>query len=229
MIASPPATLIHPVAGGAVHVRCSTRADGDFHIEGDRDALLARRRAFVTGAWSQPDEVHGTDVRLVRTPGEHDFAVADGLVTSLRGAVLGAWVGDCAPIALVGEGGTIGAVHAGWRGAVAGVIDAAIDALAACGERRVHAYLGPCIHPCCYEFGASDLGLAVERFGDEVVGSTRWGTDALDVPALVTIALQRRGVALTDVSHCTGCESDRYWSHRRRAERGRQVMAVWKS
>jgi copper oxidase (laccase) domain-containing protein len=207
----------------------STRADGDFHIEQSHDTLERTRRRFVDLPWSMPDEVHGTTVLEVTAPGEHDGAVADALVTDLAGVVLGAWVGDCAPVAMWSSHGRIGVAHAGWKGLEAGVLQATATAMRA-GDpaARVTAVLGACIHPCCYEFGDADLGRLRLRFGNAVVGRTRAGAPALDVPAAVRIALAEVGVDLDDRSACTGCDADRWYSHRVRAERGRQVLAVWK-
>ena len=96
-------------------VRRSTVAEGDFHIESNRDALLARRQQFFPGAWTQLDEVHGVDVKRVTQPGEFDFAVGDALATDRLDAVLSVWVGDCAAIAVVGDSGQFSLVHAGWQ------------------------------------------------------------------------------------------------------------------
>ena len=206
-------------------IRCSSVRDGDFHIEAPRSALLHRRLAFAPGVWTQLDEVHGTDVVVVGAPGEHDFAVGDALVTRARGAVLAVWVGDCAPVVFAGVDGSIGAAHAGWRGALNGVLAATVSAMGS-QAAPLQAWLGPCIHPCCYEFGADDLEAVRQRFGPAVAGVTSWGTPALDMRAVVRLALAEVGVHLTDVSHCTGCHPDRYFSHRRRAQLGRQVMTI---
>lgn len=222
-----PLTIIRP--GVRVTIVCSERSDGDFHLDQAGDQLDATRRRLVDLPWSQPDEVHGADVLVVERAGQHDGAVADALVTMIDDAVLGIWVGDCAPVVLVGDDGSIGAVHAGWRGIEAGVLQAAVATVRRGGAHEVHAVLGPCIHPCCYEFGDADLHRLVGRFGMQVVASTIGGGRALDVPAAVRAALAEVGVGLDDRSECTGCRSDRYFSHRARAERGRQVMAVWRT
>jgi copper oxidase (laccase) domain-containing protein len=88
--------------------------------------------------------------------------------------------------------------------------------------------LGPCIHPCCYEFGSDQLAEFVARFGPGVAGTTSWGTPALDMPAVVRAALHEVGVVLDDRSHCTGCNPHLFFSHRRRGQRGRQVLTVQK-
>jgi YfiH family protein len=205
-----------------VDVRCSTRADGDFHLEGDARALAGRQRAFHEGSWTQLDEVHGTDVVVVDHPGQHDRAVADAVVTRCPGAVLAVWVGDCAPVALIGSDGAIAVAHAGWRGAIDGVLQRTVATMS---SPSVRAVLGPCIHPCCYEFGAADLARFTTRFGPEVAAVTTSGTPALDMRAVVRLALAEVGVALEDRSECTRCRSHRYFSHRN-GDRGRQVLTV---
>ena len=206
-------------------VRGSTVLHGDFHVEVDRSALHHRRAAFCPGTWTQPDEVHGTTVLAVDYPGHHDFAPADAVVTHCRGAVLAVWVGDCAPVVLVGADGAIGAAHAGWQGALDGVLQATVRAM---GSAEITAILGPCIHPCCYEFGIDQLDEFVARFGPGVAGTTTWGTPALDMPAVARAALSEVNVALDDRSQCTGCNDRQFYSHRRRGQRGRQVLTVQK-
>jgi copper oxidase (laccase) domain-containing protein len=212
------------VADGIVEVLASTVSDGDFHLDQDPALLHARRQRFLPGSWSQPDEVHGTDVAVVVGPGGGDRRVADAVVTRLHEEILAVWVGDCAPVALVGGDGAIGAVHVGWRGALDGVLDTAFAAL---GSSSVTAVLGPCIRGCCYEFGADELARFTERFGPEVEGRTRRGTPSLDMPQVVAAAVAARGATLVDLGGCTGCSDGTWFSHRR-GERGRQVLTVVK-
>jgi len=209
------------------------RSDGDFHLDQDPVALEARRRTFVDLPWSQPDEVHGTDVGVVRHPGDADRLRADALVTDCADAVIGIWAGDCTPIALFSESGRIGGVHAGWRGLRDGVVANAVAAMRRDSEERVTATIGPCIHACCYEFGVGDLATMAARFGPHVARTTRGGEPALDMVAALSTALDESGVDLVvetePSSSCTSCATDRYFSHRGRGERERHVMAVWRS
>lgn len=205
-----------------VHVRCSTRADGDFHLDGHPIALEHRRQAFAPGRWTQLDEVHGTRVVVVGHPGDSDRMEGDAAVTASTGALLAVWVGDCAPVVLVGDDGAVGVAHAGWKGALDGVLQAAVEAMP---SRSVGAVLGPCIHECCYEFGADDLRRMVERYGAGVASTTTWGTFALSMPKVVTAALAEVGVGVQSLSECTRCAPEVFYSHRR-GERGRQVMTV---
>jgi copper oxidase (laccase) domain-containing protein len=140
------------------------------------------------------------------------------------------WAADCAPIALFGANGTTRVVaHGGWRGLAGGVIDVAVDALESTGTRVAAAVLGPCIHPCCYEFGAADLELVAHGVGvspSDVTGSTGWGTRALDVPAAVRSGLARRAIEIDVAGACTGCDR-RFRSHRRRADLQRHALIAW--
>lgn len=213
--------------GRAVHVRCSTRDDGDFHrIDVPFPELERRRRAFVDLPWTMLAEHHGVDAREVARPGEHDGAPGDVMSTGRFGAVLGCWVGDCAPVVVVGERGRVSVAHAGWRGLAAGVLDVAIDAVA---ERVDQVIIGPTIGPCCYEFGRDDLDAVAAGMrlpSDLVTAVTSDGAPALDVPAAVGAVARRLDVELVRLGGCTGCEYPGY-SHRVRRDPQRHVLAVW--
>lgn len=213
-------------------VRCSTRADGDFHLDRvDRAVLAARRRRLVDLPWTMLDEVHGTEVVTVDRPGAADRRRGDVLVTDLDDAALGVWAGDCAPVVLVHPDGPFAMVHAGWRGLAAGVLDVACDALGLHGDRDAVALLGPAIGPCCYEFGDDDLAAVAAAVGahpGEVAGTTAGGGRSLDVAAAVEFALARRGVVLDRHGACTGC-GGAHFSHRVRADEGRHVVVAWRT
>lgn len=213
--------------GHVVHVRCSTRDDGDFHrVDVPVDELDGRRRAFVDLPWSMLDEHHGVTACEVSRPGEHDGASGDVLVTGLDDVVLGCWVGDCAPVVLVGRGRRLAVAHAGWRGLAAGVLDVAATALDEPVERVV---LGPVIGPCCYEFGAADLAAVADGTGapvEALSGRTTSGALALDVTAAVAAFAARHAAAFDALGGCTGCTYPGF-SHRVRRDRQRHVVAVW--
>jgi copper oxidase (laccase) domain-containing protein len=123
----------------------------------------------------------------------------------------------------------VAAIHVGWRGLVAGVVEGAAEAVRRAGGRRVRAVIGPSIHPCCYEFGAADLDRVAARYGGGVRATTRSGRPALDMPAAVASALAaspdtevlRAGLG------CTGCGTPPMFSHRARGDTARQAMVVW--
>jgi hypothetical protein len=227
-----PAPLALPTATGTVRARFTTRADGDLSADRlgpDRASARWQGVAGVPVTWL--DQRHTNVVVGVERPAEHTGVVGDALVSACAGLGLAVWVGDCAPLLLVSDEGPFAVAHAGWRGLAAGVIGATVGALRGLGACRVHAWLGPCIRPCCYEFSASDLARLVARWGDAAVGRTAWGSDALDVPAAVRAELVRAGVgadAFVDVGACTGCDAAHYWSYRRRGDTGRHGLVAWR-
>ncbi len=205
-------------------IRFSDRSEGDFA------GRSARLRRVAAGRWTRLHQCHGADVVTVGTPGDGDGAAADAAVTATPGAVLSVRTADCAPVALVAAEGVVAAVHAGWRGLAGGVIEAAADSVRRLGGKRITAFLGPCIHAECYEFGKEPLADLADRFGPAVVSRTAWGTPALDVPAAVRCVLERCDVEeIIDAGRCTACEPQDWYSHRARGETQRHVLAIWLS
>jgi polyphenol oxidase len=172
--------------------------------------------------------VHGARVVTVTAPGAWAGEPADAAVTAVRNAPIAVHTADCVPLVLRGEG-AVGVAHAGWRGLVAGVVEATVAAMADLGVASggIAAVIGPCIRPECYEFGESDLAVVAAAYGDVVRGRTSWGTAALDVPAGVRAALALAGVEVVgDEGECTAC-GDQWYSHRARRDAGRQAGVAW--
>lgn len=209
------------------------RTEGDLAVvPGHEGEAAVDRLAGLAGgrplAWLR--QVHGAGVVVVSSepPARGLAGDGDALVTAGSGA-LAVMTADCAPVALSSAEGVIAAVHAGWRGLVAGVIEAAAAAMRSLGAVRVQAALGPCIHAECYEFQNRQLDQVVHRFGADVRAETRTGLPALDLPAAVRAALDEAGATLVhEVDVCTACAADRFFSHRARGERQRQAMVLWK-
>jgi YfiH family protein len=219
------------MASRGIRFRTTTRLDGDFAIDGEPAGLTPRRRAVVDLPWVWLRQVHGHEVVVVT--GEDAAEVcgteADALVTAEPGLVLAIQTADCVPVVLQGEHGVYGVAHAGWRGLEAGVIDATVVAMGAAGAGSIEAWIGPHIGPECYEFGAEELDRLATRFGDEVRGTTRSGTPALDLAALTRIELGRCGIEVVEVSgECTACQPERWYSHRARGETERMATLVWR-
>jgi polyphenol oxidase len=188
----------------------------------------ARRRRVKDAAWTWLRQVHGDTVLTVTEPGGGAGTKADASTTARPGCVLAVLTADCAPIGLVSPEGIVAAVHAGWRGLVAGVLERAVEAAHGLGANDLRAVLGPCIHPECYEFGADDLDSVAARLGDGVRALTSEGRPALDVPTAVASALKQAGVTqLETLDVCTACGDD-YFSWRARGETARQAMVVWR-
>jgi copper oxidase (laccase) domain-containing protein len=165
-------------------------------------------------------------VVVVTRPGEHAGVDADAAVTAVPGCVLAVRTADCAPIVLLGRR-TVGVVHAGWRGLVAGVVERATSAMGDLGDAPVAAHLGPCIRVGCYEFDGPELDDLVARYGPGVRGTTTWGTPAMDLAAAVHAALAEVGVdEVHDTAGCTACDR-RWYSHRARGDAERFATTAW--
>jgi len=163
-------------------------------------------------------QVHGATVRRAGRTGE----AGDGLWTDTGGEPLLVFTADCLPIALVRTGAppALAALHVGWRGLLAGIVQAGAGALGG----SLAAVVGPGIGPCCYEVGEEVASPFRERFGDDVVQNGR-----LDLWAAAERALHTAGVEdvhRTDL--CTSCNPELFFSHRRdRGRTGRQGLIAY--
>lgn len=216
---------------GVVQVRCSDRNDGSFALSEPTDSLTERRHRLLGAdadrSWVGLQQVHGAAVLLPREDGgmpHGTYPEADAVVSFDDAYGISVLTADCAPVVLIGSTG-VAVVHAGWKGAAAGVIEAAAEALRSEGAQPVATVLGPCIQPAAYEFGAEDLLPIVAAFGPDIVGRTTQGTDALDLVRVVQICCERAGWPVPERSECTS--QDSYYSHRTRADKGRQATVAW--
>ena len=168
----------------------------------------------------RPRQVHGVRVVWARAQGE--LGDADAVFTRERGLRVGVITADCVPI-LLAAGGAVGAVHAGWRGLAAGVIENALAEL----ERAepgaaISAAVGPCIGGCCYEVDAPVLSPLRARYGallDAALAPARPGHARLALGVLAQLALARAGIAPAAIGVaarlCTRCDAARFHSYRR--------------
>lgn len=229
---SPDAPVGRSWPGVGAQLRCTGTSEGDLAVGLAPDVLARRRAAVVDLPWVWLRQVHGARVLVVEGPDDVDAVAGvdgDALVTARAGVALAVHTADCAPVALVSAQGVVAVAHAGWRGLVAGVIEATVAACRALGATDLEAVLGPCVGPECYRFGADDLAVVTDRYGPTVVSQTAVGAPALDVPATVDAALAAAGVGPAErLGGCTACDPTRWWSHRARADASRQATVVWR-
>jgi YfiH family protein len=177
-----------------------------------------------------PHQVHGARV-LAAAAGERPDA--DGLVTAAPGRLVGVVTADCVPVLLVGRDARVAAaVHAGGRGAAAGVLEAALREMAARGAapRDLEAAIGPAVGGCCYEVGPEVREAFEARTGHATAAA--WSALAvgkyhLDLRRAVALLLEAAGVRSTPVlGPCTAC-TPAYCSYRREGSGvGRQLSFV---
>ncbi|MEZ5244405.1 MAG: polyphenol oxidase family protein [Acidimicrobiales bacterium] len=208
-----------------VRVRCSQRADGDFHVDLPADELAARRQAFAPGEWTWFRQVHGSTVVCVTEPGGGSGADADAGVTDVVGAVLAVQTADCVPVVMSADG-AFAVVHAGWRGVVEGVIPAATAALRSRASGDITAFVGPHIRASRYAFGARDLDAVAAVAGEGVRSITHDGEPALDMTAAVRSVLAGERVGIVEMLDADTADSG-WFSHRVRGDRERQVTVAW--
>ncbi|WP_428530822.1 peptidoglycan editing factor PgeF [Rhodopila sp.] len=195
-----------------------------------RAAVLENRARVAVSLAIEPGrllgltQVHGSRVITATQPwsaGQGESA--DAMVTAEPGLGLGIITADCAPVLFAASGGAIvGAAHAGWRGAVAGVLEATVAAMVALGATAggIVAAIGPCITQVSYEVGA-DLRDAV--LGHSIADAA-WFTEGrrqdrwqFDLPGYCAARLRRAGVGHVIVTGIdTLAAADRFFSHRRR-------------
>jgi polyphenol oxidase len=184
-------------------------------------------------------QVHGTTALIVDGPwpsGERPKA--DALVTATRGLALGVLTADCAPILLAEpRARVVAAVHAGWRGALSGIIESCLDAMEGLGARRplIRAAVGPCIGREAYEVGpefeaefrARDAASAVFFVRDSAETRPRF-----DLSGYAGDRLRRAGIAEAQtLEPCNFALQDEFFSYRRsrvrgEADYGRQISAI---
>ena len=171
-------------------------------------------------------QVHSTEVVVVGPEGWTERPRADAAVTVVPGMALGILTADCAPVLLAdAEAGVIAAAHAGWRGALDGVLEATLDAMEALGARcgAIAAAVGPTISQRAYEVGPEFLErfLDAERDYGRFFAAGRDGRHHFDLPVFVLHRLREAGVAEAGwIGACTFSEPDRFFSYRRTTHAG---------
>ncbi|MBI4505355.1 MAG: peptidoglycan editing factor PgeF [Chloroflexi bacterium] len=238
-------TFPHLAAAGVTH-GISTRLGGvsappfdalnlSLAVGDAPEHVAANRRRWATALGVAPDRVaqprlvHGAAVVSLRAPEDAPGVDrpldirADGAVTDCPGVALLMTFADCLPILLVDQRtGAIGLAHAGWRGTLAGIATATVEAMAqAFGTRPADLLvgLGPGIRACCYEIGPDVVAAAAHALPDAAaeVLVQEDGAVRMDLVAANRRLLERAGVdpaAIADAGLCTRCHHRLFFSHR---------------
>ena len=212
---------------------------------GDKPEHVSENRARVAEALGVgPDrlltlhQIHSANVVVADKPWKKSPPEADAIVTSTPGLAVGVLTADCAPVLLCDpKARVIGAAHAGWRGALSGIVEATVEAMEQLGARRdrIAAAIGPAISQKAYEVGADYM----ERFLAEEPQSSAYfiaddasGEPHFDLAGYVGERLARAGVGeAADLGLCTYCDETRFFSYRRsqhhgEPDYGRQISAI---
>ncbi|MBN8596901.1 MAG: peptidoglycan editing factor PgeF [Planctomycetes bacterium] len=179
-------------------------------------------------------QVHGAKAHVVRpggathpdspdpATGETRDTKADAIVTDDPARVLCVRTADCTPVLLAsGDGRVVGAVHAGWRGVIAGVAAETITAMRSLGARDIHAVIGPCISGACFEIGPEVVREFNRVFGTHapcrvVEPDNPESKGFADLQAALRLQLLAAGlVQIETIPLCTVGHPDLFFSHRR--------------
>jgi YfiH family protein len=211
---------------------------------GDKPNLVASNRAQATVSLGFPAEalvtiaqVHSPSVLTLTAPlAPGARPEVDGIATALPGIVLGILSADCAPILLADPAAkVIGAAHAGWKGAIDGVLANTVAAMVALGAKpsRIVAAIGPTISLANYEVGPEfvDNLLARHRDASNRISRPNGGREHFDLPGFVFDQLHDAGIGLVnDLAVCTYADPKRYFSHRfathQQSTTGRQIALI---
>ena len=244
-----PGLIAYPDIAHAFFGRAGGLSEGPFsslnvsETVGDDPELVDDNRRMVAAALGfDPHhlvilkQVHSNAVLTVTGPLEGLRPEADAMVTTRRGLLLGILTADCTPILLADpEAGVIGAAHAGWRGAVDGIVGATVEAMLGLGAKRERlvATIGPTISAFNYEVGPQFMAdfLALHPDGSDYFTHPETGREHFDLPRFVVDQLAAAGVRQVDqVGGCTYGNPDRYFSHRLATHggtrTGRQIAAI---
>jgi purine-nucleoside/S-methyl-5'-thioadenosine phosphorylase / adenosine deaminase len=196
------------------------------------DAVLANR-TLVAEAIGLPEshlaslhQVHSPDVLVVDGPVNTPRPKCDAMVSNTKGVALGILTADCQPVLLAeADAGVVATAHAGWKGALNGVLGATIDAMVRLGAERtkIRAVIGPCISQRAYEVGPEFMEAFLDidpEFGRFFAGG-KGDRVKFDLPSFGLSRLRESGIAEARYTgHCTYSDPERFYSYRRTTHAG---------
>lgn len=192
---------------------CGYTGDDPEHVDACVGAM-ARFFGLDASRMLVPLQVHGTEVAVVESVPVNDSFLdgVDAVVTTVPDLMVGVSTADCIPVILSDENvGVVAAVHAGWRGAVAGIVEKTVGIMRKLGAGNIKGFIGPGICCSCFEVGPE---VAI-RFPAGFVSYAYGDRPHVDLPGYVASILEQCGVAIAlRHSGCTRCMPQRYFSAR---------------
>lgn len=210
----------------------------------DQSEIVAINRQRVADAMAvelshlaSVHQVHSPNVHIATGPIDGERPRADAVVTNQPGLALSILTADCQPVLFSDpEAGVVAAAHAGWRGALDGVLDATVDAMETLGAARanIRAVIGPCISQSAYEVGPEflDSFLAEDSDNSRFFANGEGDRMLFDLPGYGLHRLRQAGVGEAEwIRHCTYNDADRFYSYRRtthakEADYGRLISCI---
>lgn len=229
----------------AIRTGCTTKTSGS---AARTDSSVIPSKSFLSrfsdqigsaaGRFVWMDQIHGSRVRILpRLPAGSVLGMTDGCVTTVTRLVLCIRSADCVPLLLYDTNGrAVGAVHAGWKGLLRGIVGKGVRALcraAGCRPAAVRAVFGPSIQMSCYEVGEEIRESFIRRWGLEAGRFFRRRGKSLRVSlqGIAVWQLKTAGLAPASIRpnrSCTACSAKKYYSYRARGEDGRIATYIFK-
>ena len=218
-------------------LNCGTGSSDQSEAVAINRARVAAAMQVAPGGLATVHQVHSADVvRAERIDPAHRPR-ADGIVTATPGLALAVLTADCQPVLFADRtAGVIGAAHAGWRGALDGVLEATVAAMQGLGAKRPHivAVIGPTISRAAYEVGPEfrDAFIASDPGHDRFFAAGKGDRFQFDLPGFGLHALRATGIGRAEwTGHCTYSDEALFYSyrrsqHRREADYGRLISAI---
>lgn len=216
-------------------LNCGTGSSDQSDIVRINRARVAE--AMGVDALNAVHQYHSADVVTVTDPLGEAKPKADALVTNVPGQALSILTADCQPVLFSDpEAKVVGAAHAGWRGALAGVLEATIEAMVALGATRgdIRATVGPTISQKAYEVGPEMLDefIAEDQENTRFFAQGQGDRYQFDLPAYGVHRMRAAGIGDANwIRHCTYSDADRFFSYRRtthakEADYGRLISVI---
>lgn len=220
-------------------LNCGRGSDDDGMAVAENRTRVIRHLGATSSDIATPYQVHGATAIAVTGPlDRNNLPKADGIVTNVPGLAVGIVTADCGPVLFADpEAKIVAAAHAGWRGAVDGIIEATVAQMVTIGAKRehIHAVVGPCIHQAAYEVGPEFEAAFIARNPDfrqffATPAETRRAR--FDLPGFIAHKLRGCGLATVEPSSlCTNQTESLFFSYRRTTARrepdyGRQISAI---
>jgi YfiH family protein len=207
--------------------------NGGIGSQDDQDHVAENRRRMAAAMGVKPShfltafQIHSPDVAVAETPWDTASRPrVDAIVTRVEGLAIGVTAADCGPVLMVDPSArVIGAAHAGWKGALSGVLESTIDAMEKLGAGRAAmvAAIGPLIRQASYEVGQEFVERFIETDAENVrffIPSTRSGRAMFDLGGFIRMRLEHAGVAVIDDLGIDTYADERFYSYRRSVHRG---------
>lgn len=210
----------------------------------DQSEMVAINRDRVAAAMGVPQlarihQWHSADVAVIEGPQNPDDPLikADAMVTKVEGVALSILTADCQPVLFADRmNGVIGAAHAGWRGAMDGILGKTVDAMVGLGAERedIVAVIGPTISQKAYEVGPEflDQFMTIDPENGRFFAPGQGDRYLFDLPSFGLSCLRDAGIGYAEWSrHCTYSDPDRFFSYRRsthqkEADYGRLISVI---